>query len=480
MGLFQQAIVDTPLALGLDKEMLAAWPQRSPRPSAQDRLRVLLMLQLPWRGGNWEHTRYLVEALDLVARRHGRVHLELAVHAQQTGLSALPGHLRVHRCRLHRISRSTAAAWGPEIAARLAARPEEDFCFLSGAGEAALAADAWLLLSDRFPLPLLPARPYAVVVHDMLHLHVPEAFHRAYFRNLAQGAGPTLRHADRVIVTSPGTWTDVVRGYALDPKQVALVPVACQPHRRFAHLPCGFVPLPRQDFLLNVSNGSPHKGADLLLRAYALLKARLKENTPLLVVCGVNTEYLSPSCDAGGPPYWHHCRRLFQELGLAEGRDVLFLGAVTDIELKDLYQRCQAVVHAARHDNGSYCLIEAVWFGKPVVSTRYAAVEFLVERFGLEDTLLVPLGDAAALAEGMLQARNRGPVEEARLARFRDHLLHPRFSFEEYAEQVHQLLVELASQGRSERQAASPARRRGDRTAPDSEPLSRVVPQASR
>jgi glycosyltransferase involved in cell wall biosynthesis len=478
--LFQQAIVDTPLALGLDREMLAAWPQRSPRPSAQDPLRVLLMLQLPWRGGNWEHTRSLVEALDLVARRHGRVHLELAVHAEQTGLAALPSHLRVHRCRLHRISRSTAAAWGPEIAARLVARSEDHFSFLSGAGEAALAADAWLVLTDRFPLPLLPARPYAVVVHDMLHLHVPEAFHRAYFRNLAQGTGPTLRHAERVIVTSPGTRADIIRGYALDPKQVELVPVACQPHRRFAHLPRGFVPLPRQDFLLNVSNASPHKGADLLLRAYALLKARLKEKTPLLVVCGVNTEYLSPSCHAGGPPYWHHCRRLFQELELAEDRNVVFLGAVTDIELKDLYQRCQAVVHAARHDNGSYCLIEAAWFGKPVVSTCYPAVEFLVERFGLEDAILVPLGDAAALAEGMLQARNRGPVEEARLVRFRDHLLHPRFSFEEYAEQVHELLVELASQGRSERQAACPAHRRAVLPTLGSDALPRAVPQASR
>jgi hypothetical protein len=45
-------------------------------------------------------------------------------------------------------------------------RPDR-FQFLKGCEMSALRADAWLALTDRFEAPLLPLRPYGVIVYDM-------------------------------------------------------------------------------------------------------------------------------------------------------------------------------------------------------------------------------------------------------------------------------------------------------------------------
>lgn len=457
--------------LGMDWQDFIAWPNRTDSDAPERRVgprKALLVLPIPWGGGNWEHTRELVHALNEIARTDGRLRIELAVHAEQTGTAALPADVPLHRCRLMPILRETAERLGADVARSLQGCNGRIFSFFNGAAEAALDADVWLALSDRFPLPLLPARPYAVVVHDMIHRHVPEAFGSAFFRNLHRGMTPTLRHAEAILTTSPSTRRDVVAAYGIAAERVLLLPLACEPRRRFERLPTGLVPLPRRDFILNVTNASPHKGADLMLQSYAALKQRLGSRTPLLVLCGINTHYLSARCPASGPGFWTRCREWQRRLGLVEGRDVVFLGPVTDIELKDLYQRCQAVVNAARYDNGTYCLIEAAWFGKPAVSTRYPAVEDLVHRFGLP-VRFAPLDDAEALADAVASALLLGDMSDAELHDMRRRLDAPDFHVSRYAGEIYRLLLALAErkslpgQGRhSEPTEAASAQATGD------------------
>ena len=423
LDLFDDAMNLAPLQRGFDRELAAPWPAHLPARVRADRpLEAFLFLQIPWGGGNWEHTRELVAALAEINDRKRRLRLSLGVHLTQPNawaLESLGSSIPVQRFLFNAISRQEAARLEPDAPRWLPGHPGSRFAFFSDAAEAALRADAWLALSDRFPLPLLPARPYAVVVHDMIHLRVPEALGRAFFRNHADGIRPTIEGAARVIVTSPCTRDDVLSAYELPSESVELIPVACEPHRRFARLPAGFVPLPRRDFILNVTNASPHKGAELMLRAQAALKRRLGPAAPLLVLCGVNTEHLAPSAVRATLPSWIEVRALQRELGLREHHDVVFLGAVTDVELKDLYQRCRAVVNAARHDNGTYCMIEGAWFGKPVVSTCYPAAEFLAERFGLP-IRFVPLNDAEALADALAQRLADCPPDDEALAHLRD------------------------------------------------------------
>ena len=304
--------------------------------------------------------------------------------------------------------------------------------------------DAWFALVDRFTHPLLPDRPYGVIVHDMLHKHVPETFNPIIFKYLEEGIRPTIDQARLIMTTSTATRLDVIEEYGVDPAKVRLVPVAYEPHRRFGGLAAQHVPVP-EPFILNPTNAAAHKGAVPLLRAYSRLRARLGEKTPALVLCGHNTEGFDP--DYAGKlddKYWESIRELVEGLELQVGRDLYLLGRVEDACLADLYHACAVVVNAALYDNGTYSIIEGHYFGKPVLSARYPAAEFLYGRFEVPVHFFGPR-NVPALTRQLEHALQQEPLAGAALAEVRRRLAEPQHSYRRYAEQVYDLLVELRS-----------------------------------
>jgi glycosyltransferase involved in cell wall biosynthesis len=451
LAVFHEAIdIDRWQKYGVDHKQLEPWPrlpQVQARPQGDCRS-LFLFLQVAYAGGVWETTKELVQELVALNRVRGRFQLTLGIHEDQDDARALEGlgnDLRLQRFRLNPIHRPEVVRMMNGVPAWLADRPEYDFCFFGGAALAALQADAWLGLVDRFPLPLLPARPYGVVVYDMIQRAVPEAFDAVFFRSMKVGMRPTLHAADLVLVTSPQTRTDVIAEFALDPARVVLAPLACNPQRRFGGVAPAKVSAAREPFVLNTSNISRHKGIEVLLRGHARLKEQLGKDCPLLVICGVSTHKFSAR--AGGPhdpPECRAVRRLVRELGFEEGRDVVFLGFVRDAELLDLYQRCAAVVNAARYDNGSFLLTEGAYFGCRCVSSRYPAVEYLCRRFGVP-AYFFDGGDPEALASTLHGALRQPPPTPAETACVRARFLAPEFSVRRYAERIYEAMSVLAA-----------------------------------
>jgi glycosyltransferase involved in cell wall biosynthesis len=409
---------------------------------------VFLFLQIAYAGGVWESTKELVRELVALNRVRGGLRLTLGIHEDQGdthSLERLGGDLRLARLRLNPIHRSQVERMVGGVPAWLASRCEHEFCFFSGAARSALQADAWLALVDRFPLPLLPARPYAVIVHDMIQRAVPEAFDAVFFRSMTVGMRPTLHAADLVLVTSPQTRRDAIAEYGLDPERVALVPLACDPQRRFGGLTPVTVAAARTPFLLNTSNLSRHKGIEVLLRGLARLKNRLGTECPQLVVCGVGTDRFSARAVTSlDPPECLAVRRLVREQGLEEDRDVVFLGLVSDAQLLDFYQRCAVVVNAALYDNGSFLLTEGAYFGRRCVSSRYPAVEYLCERFHVP-ARFYPAGDPEALAATLEESLRQPPPAPAQVERIRARFQATEFSVRCYAERIYDALVSLAT-----------------------------------
>jgi glycosyltransferase involved in cell wall biosynthesis len=259
-------------------------------------------------------------------------------------------------------------------------------------------------------------------------------------------------------VTTPQTRDDVLAAYGLEPSRLRLIPVACEPQTRFQALESHPVDIPSGPFILNVANSNAHKGADVLLRAIAEVKQRDRAIVPKLVICGNDTEKFSPSHTG----IWNHptvlgTRQLVTKLGLEDEEDVLFLGYVTDAQLKYLYEHCSAVVNAAKCDNGSYSLIEGGYFGKPVISSRYPAAEYVCERFGISAKFF-PIDDHSSLADLMIQALTESPLAGRELDNRRAHRASPELSYRCYAERLYDLLVELAERGRQERIRLNSAR----------------------
>jgi glycosyltransferase involved in cell wall biosynthesis len=382
---------------------------------ARPRRRVHLFLPQSYQGGVWEATRTLVNALAAVDRQRRQLELTLAVPVTQV-VTGLDPEVKVERLAL-------------------LVRDGESLPFSPSMPE----ADAWFALVDRFPAVLQAARPLGMIVHDVIQKYVPEAFPVHFHTYEWPIIRQTIARSARIITTSDITRADVIAEYGLPPERVALVPVACEPARRFGTLVPEPVAVP-PGCILNPCNATPHKGASVMLRGYARL--RTQRVVPPLVLCGAETDRLDPASPVPPTPYWLTIRRLVQRLGLEVGRDVFFLGFVSDAQLADLFMRCSVVVNAARYDNGTYSLIEAHYFGKPTVCSRYPAAQWLYDRFGVPVRTFA-IDDEVELAARLTESLDAEPID---LTAARASLAHPRHSYGRYAEQVYNVLGELTQE----------------------------------
>jgi glycosyltransferase involved in cell wall biosynthesis len=451
LAVLRKSIASVRWRASLDHQLVKPWPRLETSPaSPREPLKVFVFLPQVYYGGVLQVTRELISELAAINRQRGHLHLTLGLLEDQGNtqfLEDLDKAVLVERMRLNPIRRPEIIQLCGGLPTWLTDRPEHEFCFFSGAAQAAFQADAWFSLIDRFPLPLLPARPLGMVVQDVIQRRYPEIFGIVFFRNMSAGIIPTARSAEAIVTMTPQTRDDVIATYGIDPSCVRLIPVACNPEWHFSQMMPRPVANIREPFILNVTNCSPHKGADVILRAYALLKHRLGTAAPLLVLCGFSTEGFSQTQTRYNGPPWQTIRRLVRDLGLVESRDVVFLGTVNDEQLHYLYQHCQVVVNAARYDNGCLCLAEGAYFGRPAVTARYPAAEFHNERFGYQARFF-PIGDAEALAAAMAAAIAEPPAMPDDIARIRARFSDPEFSFRRYAERFYDLLVELAEKGR--------------------------------
>jgi glycosyltransferase involved in cell wall biosynthesis len=436
----------------------APWPTTL-RPPARPRgpLEVFLFLQTHYRGGVWETVKDLMKDLAALNARRNALRLTLGVHEEQTDVESLAGlhGVTIRRFRLSPIRPLELIQMLGHAPPWLGDDEGQGHCFFAGAADAAARADCWLALADRFSQPLAPLRPYGVFVYDLIQRRVPGSFSPLFFENVRRGMRPTAHRAGRVLVTTPQTRDDVIEEYGIDSSRVQLIPVSCNPGRRFEGVAPEPVPLPRERFLLNVTNHAPHKGAEVLVRAYARLKARLGEKAPALVVCGNGTESFLPSRKPRvDTPEVQNIRRLVEEMGLREGEELVALGMISDGQLLDLLVRAEVVVNAALYDNGTFSLVEAAWFGRKTVSSGYPASQYLCERFGVPARFFPP-GDEVLFAEVLEEALSSPGMTGADMGRVKERLSDPETNSWRYAERVYDILVDLAEQGRRLRLAES-------------------------
>lgn len=118
----------------------------------------------------------------------------------------------------------------------------------------------------------------------------------------------------------------------------------------------------------------------------------------------------------------------------------MFTGFRSD--LPAVYADLDVVVLCSRNEGLPVTLIEALAAARPVVSTEVGAVRDLVEpgRTGL----LVPSGDAAALAGAILRHLDH-PEEAAEMGRRGRAHVYPRFSVDRLERDIRRLYAELAA-----------------------------------
>jgi glycosyltransferase involved in cell wall biosynthesis len=140
-------------------------------------------------------------------------------------------------------------------------------------------------------------------------------------------------------------------------------------------------------YILYVSAFEIRKNHDGLIKAFAALPAAVRAKHQLVLGGGVG----------GGK----HLREVALELGVAED-ELIFTGSVDDAELSALYAQSKAVVFPSWHEGFGLPILEAMTFGKAVISSNRSSMPEVV---GLDEALFDPfdLGGMSHILERVLE-----------------------------------------------------------------------------
>jgi glycosyltransferase-like protein len=142
---------------------------------------------------------------------------------------------------------------------------------------------------------------------------------------------------------------------------------------------------------LTVGGIEPRKGSAALFEAMATLRAGV-EPTPVLGVLGGHS-FQDHSA------YREAALRRATALGLELGRDVVVLGTVPDAELVAWYRAADAFVLPSTREGWGLAVLEALAAARPVVASDIEVFRSYLSDG--ESAVLVPVGDAGALAAAM-------------------------------------------------------------------------------
>lgn len=182
-------------------------------------------------------------------------------------------------------------------------------------------------------------------------------------------------------------------------------------------------------YILYVGHMEPHKGTDVLLRAYGRLARQ--GAPPKLVLVG--------KCDT---PFGTECRRLAEELGL--GPRAEFRGPMDGEPLRALYRGALFTVFPSIcYENMPNVVIESLASGTAVVASSHGSIAPLI-RDGETGLLFAP-GDDEALADAMGKGLQPGWSEQAGRAARSDAA---RYALDRHLEQLLRLFGELPVEGR--------------------------------
>lgn len=216
--------------------------------------------------------------------------------------------------------------------------------------------------SPRHHLPLLPGgMPSVVTVHDLVWLKVPEtmAFGAVFLERLLMPRA--LERADQIIAVSRATARDLEEEFPKLAGKVEIIPLAAKRVERTLY--CG----PESPFALFVGTIEPRKNLARLIDAFAVLHATGELSLDLHVVGGWG---------------WKSAE-LRRRIESANYPWLVFRGTLTDRELAAEYSGCKFLVAPSLYEGFGLPLLEAMSFGKAVITSSVSSMPEVVGAGGI-------------------------------------------------------------------------------------------------
>ncbi len=278
-----------------------------------------------------------------------------------------------------------------------------------------------LLHVTGFDAPWWRPCPLVLTVHDLIGLLFPAnlpPISRLYW---SRWLPHTIRRADRIIVDSEHTKSDVNRLLGIPAEHMDVIHLGVDEsfHPVEDEGSLGTVrekySLP-YTFILYLGTLEPRKGLDTLLSAYADLVTDVSHH---LVIAGKRGWYTQP---------------LFQQVkALSLGQRVHFTGYVAEEDLGALYSLAHLFVYPSRYEGFGLPPLEAMACGLPVVCTDAASLPEVVG----DAALLVSPDDPGALAAAMRRVLADGQLHTEMQARSLERAA--RFTWQETARRTLQV-----------------------------------------
>ncbi len=273
---------------------------------------------------------------------------------------------------------------------------------ISGKSRALTAAAyvAWMKLIDvdvmfgaNYFLPRLlgaVARRRAVTIHDLTFKRFPELLQKETLVNLEHQMQRELAHADAVICVSESTRQDLLHFYDIDPARAVTilsgltVPASDNRQPTTDNLPTNYI--------LFVSTIEPRKNLEVLLDAYARLRARGAYDGALVVVgrVGWKSESIVARLRAPGV---HH------------------LDYLPSTQLAAVYRNAELFVFPSIYEGFGFPLLEAMAYGVPSIAARSSSLP----EIGGDAALYFDPRDTRAL-ETQIESVLTDPVLRTKLA----------------------------------------------------------------
>jgi glycosyltransferase involved in cell wall biosynthesis len=231
---------------------------------------------------------------------------------------------------------------------------------------------AQLLHSPHYVRPLLCTIPSVVTIHDCIHLLFPQYLpNRMAWRYARYMMGSAIRHSAVVFTVSEASRSDILRFYPwADPAKVHVVPNAIDtellqdPGEEEMERVRERYQL-RGRFVLFAGNVKPHKNLERLIRAFAQVRERSgNEDLQLLLIGDDVSRYGS-------------LRRAVEATRLRQ--DVRFFGFVPPSTLAALYRMASVFAFPSLYEGFGLPPLEAMSCGTPVVTSRMAALNEVVD-----------------------------------------------------------------------------------------------------
>lgn len=345
----------------------------------RSKTRIAVILPVVYRGGSLRGAKLLAQAIEAGARQAGQdvevvlAHLNDPASYPDEEFADLPPSI-MRRPYNWRILGQEAAYRAMTYAGLERPLAAANYLVPDDGIKEFMDCDLWIIISDHLSDPLLPVRPYVLMVYDYLQRYeslLPEEFN--------QKTISAAHAAERVFVTTEFTRQDAIQFAGLSGRKVCKLPMLA-PVFPAPHIPAAdsisHIQEDRRYFMWT-TNLAPHKNHENALKAlriyYEELDGRLECR-----ISGVNSKDMLKS----DLPHLKPLRDIVAASNILKRR-LKLPGELPDREYQKQLRGSVFLWYAGRIDNVTFSVVEAACLGVPALSSDYPAMREIDAQFGL-------------------------------------------------------------------------------------------------